>query len=416
MTRATIKHLDADTFSNVPGLQALDLRGNMLTYLPSKIFSNMTYLVTLHLDDNHLLELDNTVFRGLKNMKILTLSGNRLVYIEYDTFAHLYSLVSLDLSKNAFTNLSDKAFGKSTAQFVSLSNVYLGHNFLHHPPSLMWYLPSLLYLDLSYNNITFFGIASATGFRAFRPSRSYCGISPELHSHTLVKKGSLEIDVTFNHITGIDLLILDAYAIQSICVFLFFFRVYLTGNDVVCDCSVFSLYELLRKSEGHYSKIFCSQPMALKNYQLLKVDEKDIGCYGNVTKCPAPCDCWIRSVDDAVTLNCSYRNLASFPPSIPSQTIGVIFTGNHMKELALPIPRYISHLKAIDLSSNRLARIDPRVIPQLCSNCTLYLHDNALTHLPQEVSLLGSGHRDVILILPKTLSLTRIKLNASIAK
>ena len=133
-------------------------------------------------------------------------------------------------------------------------------------------------------------------------------------------------------------------------------------------------------------------------------------------KCPAPCDCWIRSVDDAVKLNCSYRNLASFPPLIPFQTIDVIFTGNQMKELALPIPWNMSDLKTIDLSSNRLARIDPRVIPQLCFNCTIFLHDNALTHLPQEVRLPESGHRDLILIVPGTLSLTRINLNVSIAK
>ena len=265
MTRATIKHLDADAFSNVSDLHALDLRGNMLTYLPSEIFSNMTGLVTLHLDDNHLLELDNTVFRGLKNMMTLTLSGNRLVHIRYDTFADLYSLRLLDLSNNAFTNLSDKAFGESTVQFTSLTYVNLSHNFLDQPPSLMWYLPSLLYLDLSYNNITFSGIAScANGFRAFRPPHSYCGISPELHLHPLVNKGSFEIDMTYNHITGMDLLRLDAHAIQSICVFLFFFRAYLSGNDVVCDCNVFSLYDLLRKSEGHYSKIFCSQPMHSK--------------------------------------------------------------------------------------------------------------------------------------------------------
>ena len=139
--------------------------------------------------------------------------------------------------------------------------------------------------------------------------------------------------------------------------------------------------------------------MSIKNYALASVDDKDIGCYSNLTDCPSPCGCWIRSVDDAVTLNCSYRNLASLPSSIPSQTIDIIFTGNQMKELALPIPRFRSHLKAIDMSSNRLARIDPRVIPQLCSNCTLYLHDNALTHLPHEVRVTKNGRRGLILAI-----------------
>ena len=417
MTRTTIKHLDADMFSNVSGLQALDLRGNMLTYLPSDIFDNMTALVTLHLDDNHLLELENTVFHGLKNMKILTLSGNRLVHIRNDTFADLYSLVSLDLSHNAFTYVNDRAFGVSTHQFISLTDVHLSHNVLDRPPLLVWYLPSLATLDLSYNNITFFGLASVTHLiRQSHFTRPYCGISPKPHLLTMSNVARLEIDVTFNHITGMDLQLLDDETIEDICVYLFAFSSDLAGNDVVCDCNIFSLYELVSKTEGIDSQIFCSQPMSLKNYPLQEVDDKDIGCHRNITYCPALCDCWIRSVDDAVTLNCSYRNLASFPPLIPSQTIDVIYTGNNLKELAFPVPWNMSDLKSIDLSSNRLARIDPRVFPQLCSNCTLYLHDNALTHLPRDVRITRRGHRDLILIVHGTLLLTRINLNASIDK
>ena len=229
----------------VSGLQALDLRENMLTYLPSEIFSNMTALVTLHLDDNNLLKLDNTLFHGLKNIKTLILSGNRLVHIRHNTFADLHSLVSLELSHNDLTYLSDTAFG-DTRQFTSLTNVYLSHNHLDYTKFQVWPLPAPDYLDLSYNNITFSSIASIdndTRFIGF--PFSYCGISQEPHLLIKSYKPHLAIDMTFNHITGMDLLLLDAYDIQSICVFLVFNSVDLSGNDLVCDCNVFSLYELL---------------------------------------------------------------------------------------------------------------------------------------------------------------------------
>ena len=110
-----------------------------------------------------------------------------------------------------------------------------------------------------------------------------------------------------------------------------------------------------------------------------------LGCYSNMSSCPPSCKCWVRSMDSAVMVYCAYRELTLIPELMPPHTLQINLTGNQIRELSFPLPQYISYLETVDLSANLLMEIDSAIITQLCSDCTVYLHDNDLTHLPKEV-------------------------------
>ena len=174
--------------------------------------------------------------------------------------------------------------------------------------------------------------------------------------------------------------------------FLTSFRLYMHGNEVECNCHIYSLYKFFHKKQGNTRALTfntrtlrCDRPISLKDHLLVEVSEEMLGCYFNLSTCPPLCKCWVRSMDSAVIVSCPYKELTVLPKLMPPHTLQINLTGNQIQELCFPLPQYISSLETVDLSANLLTGIDWAIITQLCSDCTVYLHNNDLTHLPKEV-------------------------------
>lgn len=71
-------NISGDLFSNLNGLESLELRGCNLTELDEDIFWNKFALEALDLSENNLTTIDLNVFRPLENLRFLKLQANRI--------------------------------------------------------------------------------------------------------------------------------------------------------------------------------------------------------------------------------------------------------------------------------------------------------------------------------------------------
>uniref|UniRef100_A0A673VCE6 Vasorin n=2 Tax=Suricata suricatta TaxID=37032 RepID=A0A673VCE6_SURSU len=118
-----ITTLNAGSFTDLLGLQLLDLSQNQIASLPGGVFQPLANLSNLDLTANRLREITNETFRGLRRLERLYLGKNRIRHIQPGAFDTLDSLLELKLQDNELRAL---------------------------PPL---HLPSLLLLDLSHNSL-----------------------------------------------------------------------------------------------------------------------------------------------------------------------------------------------------------------------------------------------------------------------
>ena len=401
--RCKLPMLDPEIFQQVVHLQALDLSENLLSSLPLGLLDNMKHLVTLRIDNNKLTELPNTTFHYVSNLKIISLVGNQLTHIEDGVFAGLPLLTILDLSNNRLVHVSNNALGPVYSDYLKLTDVSFSKNYLTDFPIWLLSLRLLSTINLSHNQINFSGIVR-TLQRIESPA--YIEINNCLSTGATGSKYkpaiTKTIDFKYNLIVAMDLSprVLDEDTVRFVQLLLNFFQLDLTTNNLICDCHMYSLFKYLRAmdtgADRNYMEIgvlpynlnyiICKYPNSVSGQSVVDVNIDTFGCSAEVPDCPAPCQCWVRSVDQAVFVYCNKTNLESLPETMPQQSLQLDFSGNHLRELQCPLPRYISSLQRMDLSSSQLALIDPRVFSELCQNCTLNLHNNALTHLPKQAS------------------------------
>ena len=388
-----IPHLEPDIFGRVCDLQELILNHIGLMSLPTDIFHGMASLGSLSLEENHLTDLPKALFRGLINLVRLSLASNRLKYINRDIFGDLLSLQYLALNDNILVHVSDYAFGIAPYNFINLQFVSLGYNHLEDFPTWVLDLPFLSEIDLSENHLNFSGITKSL-CRSKNPVYDQMSNSFIQNGTIFTYKGAYnrQMNLENNLIKKIELSDLDNATWIRVERFLTSFELYMHGNEVECNCHIYSLYKFFHKNQGHTRALTfntrtlrCDRPHSLKDHQLAEVSEDMLGCYSNLSTCPPLCKCWVRSMDSAVMVYCPYKELTVLPELMPPHTLQINLTGNQIQELYFPLPHYIVSLETIDLSANLLTGIDSAIITQLCSDCTVYLHNNDLTHLPKEV-------------------------------
>ena len=162
-------------FSKFPILDSLDLSFNEFHSLLNSYFPNLSQLKYLYLNNNQILTIQNETFNHLKNLihldlsqnliydlsvnfsfylsnlKELHLKSNELERISKENIQGLISLKHFDLSQNHIFSLENDIFSHS----VNISILKLSSNKLRSLNKSVDILKSLLYLDISSNNLTF---------------------------------------------------------------------------------------------------------------------------------------------------------------------------------------------------------------------------------------------------------------------
>ena len=110
-----ITALAAGDFAGLTSLQTLQLNDNELTTLPDNVFDGLTSLQILRLNDNALATLPDDVFAGLTSLTVLRLTDNALDRLPAGVFDNLTALEILRLDDNDLTELPAGVFDNLTA-------------------------------------------------------------------------------------------------------------------------------------------------------------------------------------------------------------------------------------------------------------------------------------------------------------
>ncbi|XP_065190219.1 protein artichoke-like [Sycon ciliatum] len=143
-----ILDIATEAFYNMPGLMTIDISNNMISTVGSRAFSNLSNLTKLDLSHNKISDLPSDTFFALPNLVILDLSDNKISHVR--KFPNLPALAVLDLYQNRISSIESNAL-----EFLpALAKVRLHNNALSYLPSnVLERLPKLQWLRLDHNPI-----------------------------------------------------------------------------------------------------------------------------------------------------------------------------------------------------------------------------------------------------------------------
>ncbi|XP_072049218.1 uncharacterized protein [Amphiura filiformis] len=121
----SIQRIPSRIFADLNCLQTLDLIGNIVTIIEDDAFLGLGYLSLLRLSYNNLHEIKSSYFAHLKYLTQLELQYNHIAYIDQGSFSHLNYLVHLDLSGNNFAFLPDPFLQTKYITYLRLNNTNL---------------------------------------------------------------------------------------------------------------------------------------------------------------------------------------------------------------------------------------------------------------------------------------------------
>ena len=402
VTACNLTGVESYTFTHIEGLQAIDLGRNEITHLAEKSFSGLTDLVTINLENNLISSLPEGIFDGLSNLENILLKGNRLTSIDALAFSNIHNLKGIDLSRNQIRHISDDAMGEGSSYLThSLAQIDISENELAEFPTWLLQLRFLTNIDFSHNRISFEGLKSALSripsiaFFLYRNGQQSGSIY-----HNFFPTTMKIIKFRNNTFTDINISTLSDDELYKFQLLLNYYQLDFAQNPLHCDCKIYTLYEYLRGFDieeprdpnriavlpYNMNSIVCQHPDNLHGIPLVTAPPISFGCYIEVQRCPQDCQCWVRTVDEAVKVICSNKSLTQLPEPIPYDTIELNLSGNSMMSLPQDVPDYIISIAVLDFSDNLLSHLDGSFFEILTNTSELKLQGNRLTYLPVEVS------------------------------
>ncbi|XP_019868180.1 toll-like receptor Tollo [Aethina tumida] len=149
-----ISWIHPEALKNCSSLQDLHLNGNKLVQVPD-VLNNVPMLKTLDLGENLIDTITNETFGDLKQMFGLRLTENNIGNITKGVFDRMQSLKILNLSRNKIQKVAPGSFELN----VNLQAIRLDGNYLTDIDELFAKLPSLVWLNISDNQLKWFDYA-----------------------------------------------------------------------------------------------------------------------------------------------------------------------------------------------------------------------------------------------------------------
>ncbi|XP_051732150.1 leucine-rich alpha-2-glycoprotein-like [Ctenopharyngodon idella] len=242
LIRNQLRTLPADLLKGLSNLHILDLTGNKLTSLSSRVFHHSP-LVELTLSDNLLYELDADCLPVNSSLLRLDLSSNRFTQLPVAFLQRLNNLESLDFKNNQLEELTPGAL----TSLSKLEALYLENNRLKSlDPSAFSGNPNLRQMFLSGNCLA------------------------SLPAGLFLKQDELVfLDLRNNYLQSLTPGILDGllYAVLS-------------GNPWHCNSSLAYLWHWLHMNEKrlfHHDKITCQTPEHMKGRNITGITAAELG-------------------------------------------------------------------------------------------------------------------------------------------
>ena len=256
---------------------------NLIQSFPLNICEFNANLVSLDLSFNELTDIKYSYFScNLNYLKTLRLDNNNITFIENNSFLNMISLQTLNLQNNQIKEIVPSIF----SSLRSLQYIYLSGNLLTSMELWPTYISSVMYIDLSYNQIKSF-----TNDLNWSLEDSYdlpgFYLETNWQSHPLIMfLESTKINLQFNYLTSLDDKTVQQYGIYNVndyytFIVKYFWAFDITNNPISCNCTnskrlLAALFNLSNKiSDWAYSPIFqslCTDPFSNQQHSILSFD------------------------------------------------------------------------------------------------------------------------------------------------
>ena len=380
-----LKSVGPTCFSNLKGIQTIDLRRNKLTSLPKNLFQGLSSLLNIFLGKNNLSFLEQNLFEGLENIKRIHLERNNLASFPDGLFRSLRSLEVVRLDANKITKIEQNPFPKhSGLRWLNLRN-----NKLSSFPSWIFGLMKIEVIDLSFNELTFQELEKAIE-----------DFDQPIFSDPL-KKTPIVLNLSNNNIsTLIDFAGLEQIKVDRLISplrqskFVYFWKAYvikLSGNPLACDCIMWAVAREVRKIFGtspiikpRFDTWICDWPYRVKGKSILELGENQwMPRKSPPQNCPPKCFCQERCSDGIVVVDCEERNLTKFPSLMPQGIIELNLINNEIKDI--PAYSFLTNVTVLKLTNNKIDQLQASVLQKLQIMEVLLIDSNKLTSLPREI-------------------------------
>ncbi|CAA9999202.1 unnamed protein product [Nesidiocoris tenuis] len=383
-----LKNLTRSLFSDLNNLEALDLSSNQITTLPPDIFSDLPNLKKINLHGNNFIALPQGLFSSNPLLEKFQLNHNRveLRVIPAALLANLPKLQEVQMHHCNISSLPENLFWGST----SLSVVSLASNALTSlPPKLLKDCENLQDLDLSHNsiltvpdeffysqrkltklNLSFNLLANITQ-SLFYSMESLTTLDMSHNNISVVARALFpstltSVDLSYNEIS--DLLYTEDFSPDSL------------GPASVFQGAID--LKTVRLSHNRLTRLYAdwlnnmlkleTVDLSYNNLTFINlvqnVDPMMVNCpwrgVHNGTQCPSPCFCLFRPYTRALVVDCSSKNLTSWPTALPlpnkveANHTELYFFNNSLS--TVPVELHPSYLNVthLYLSENRLERLN----------------------------------------------------------
>ncbi|KAL7728775.1 hypothetical protein ACLKA6_004138 [Drosophila palustris] len=383
-----LETLPAHLLDHQVNLVNLDLHKNRLTSLPEDIFAHLTKLENLNLAENQLTEISTKLFSKLGNLKTLRVNDNQLVTIRSQAFIGNPLLRQLNMANNLINlqeyMVSDDITTEAGSPFSPLRNLTTlnlrNNSVMNIFIDWKYAMPELVEIDLSYNNLT---------------RLDYSDLD-------FVSRFDLTVNVTHNQISTVQFYTKTGlqqpekglnfvHGVKTV-------HVDLNDNPLICDCVLIRFLQFvqgdLRPDYARHliidtNQLVCQAPKSLETRPISLVKPQELLCKFDQEedplqrRCPSNCECFVRTFDLTLIINCSNSDFTKLPklPRLPPslQKLELFVENNTL--LKLPdhnAPGYES-VTSLYLAGNNLTQLE---VSQLPRNLTyLDVQRNQLMHL-----------------------------------
>ena len=302
-------------------------------------------------------------------------------------FSKLRNIEILHLEDNQIVHMDDNAFPVDSS---SLREIYLQNNKISRMPISLLLQRNAVVTDLSFNQLTFqdfHRFLQELDFEAFMYQHRETASSPQVRMQESLKY----LNFANNNFTTVNI---EAFNKTEKVKFEYFLRVYeidMTGNPLMCDCTILILARWLQALVQKDTRIRpeqfqtwkCAVPRELKDKPILSVEEDQFKCQRNLEHCPGGCLCFVRALDGTVVIDCKARKLTAVPPRVPRGRIELYLQNNDIREIP-PYP-YMENVTALYLSQNKIKVLNESTVQKLTRIETLFIDSTKLTSLPRNI-------------------------------
>ncbi|XP_061081695.1 toll-like receptor 22 [Conger conger] len=155
----SISQLKVENFKLLTNLKYLYVSNNWIWHVENGTFRDLFTLHELNLAQNRLTTISNDIFQGLVNLKIFRLDGNFISKIDPSVFSLLSNINTVNLTNNSLQHMEQV---QPIITLPALQNLYIGKNNFSHFKSqdISNMSVGIKLLDLSWNPLEVFQITA----------------------------------------------------------------------------------------------------------------------------------------------------------------------------------------------------------------------------------------------------------------